>query len=212
MAIRCDHTSDADTERAFGRLLERERRIDLLVNTAWGGYERMSDAGNFTWPLPFWQQPMWRWDAMFDGGVRAVFACAGHAARVMSEQRSGLIVNLSSWAAQKYLGNAIYGAAKCATDRLTRDMALELTDRNVTVITMYPGMVRTELVMEAAAFLDLSNSESPQFTGRAIAHLYADPQRHRRTGGVIVAAAFAREVGFTDVDGRQPIPLTLETT
>ena len=211
MSIRCDHTSDAETERAFDRLLARERRIDLLVNAAWGGYERMSEAGQFTWPLPFWQQPMWRWDAMFDAGVRAVFACSGHAARVMSVQRSGLIVNLSFWAAQKYLGNALYGTSKCATDRLTRDMARELADHNVTVVAMYPGMARTELVMEAAAFLDLSNSESPQFTGRAIAHLYADPQRHRRTGDVIVAAAFAREVGFTDVDGRRPIPLTLES-
>ncbi len=211
VAIRCDHTNDADTERAFEYLLARERRIDLLVNAAWGGYERMSEAGELTWPRPFWQQPMWRWDAMFDAGARAAFACARQAARVMAEQRSGLIVNLSFWAAQKYLGNAIYGASKCATDRLTRDMALELSDRNVTVVAMYPGMVRTELVMEAAAFLDLSNSESPQFSGRAVAHLYADPQRHRRTGGVIVAAVFAREVGFADIDGRQPTPLTLET-
>ena len=47
----------------------------------------------------------------------------------------------------------------------------------------------------------MSNSESPEFTGRAIAHLYADGERQRRSGGVIVAAAYAREVGFTDIDG-----------
>jgi hypothetical protein len=63
--------------------------------------------------------------------------------------------------------------------------------------------------MEAAAFLDLSNSESPQFVGRAVAALAADPGVMRRSGQVLVAAALAREYGFTDVDGRQPRPLTL---
>lgn len=45
--------------------------IDILVNNVWGGYERMVDNGAFTWPKPFWEQPLWRWDAMFSAGVRA---------------------------------------------------------------------------------------------------------------------------------------------
>jgi dehydrogenase/reductase SDR family member 1 len=211
LTIRCDHTDDADTQRAFEFILAQEGRLDLLVNAAWMGYERMVEDGRYTWPLPFWQQPAWRWDAMFRGGVRAMFVCSGHAARRMCEQRSGLIVNVSYWAARKYLGNAIYGAAKAATDRLTADMAHELAEYGVTVVSLYPGLVRTELVMQSADHLDLSTSESPQFTGRAIAHLFLDQRRQERTGGVIVAAAYAREIGFTDVDGRQPIPLTLDT-
>jgi len=55
----------------------------------------------------------------------------------------------------------------------------------------------------------LSNSESPEFTGRAVAALAGDPDAIRRTGSVLVAAALAEEYGFTDVDGRQPRPLTL---
>jgi len=208
-AIRCDHTNDADTERAIAHVLARERKIDLLVNAAWGGYERMVDGGRFTWPEPFWQQPLRRWDSMFDGGVRALFACSRLVAPQMCERRSGLIVNLSFWAAQKYVGNAIYGASKCATDRLTSDMAKELAPYGVTVVALYPGLVRTELVMQAAAAFDLSNSESPQFSGWAVAHLYADPELGRRSGGVVVAAQYAREVGFVDVDGRSPAPLTL---
>jgi NAD(P)-dependent dehydrogenase (short-subunit alcohol dehydrogenase family) len=127
----------------------------------------------------------------------------------MCERRAGLIVNLSFWAAQKRIGNAIYGASKCATDRLTADMARELSSHDVTVVSLYPGLVRTELVMQAAAVLDLSNSESPQFSGWAVAHLYADRARGSRTGSVIVAAQYAREVGFVDIDGRSPKPLTL---
>ncbi len=211
LPLRCDHADDAETEAALEFVIAREGRLDLLVNAAWAGYERMVEDGQFTWSVPFWQQPMWRWDAMFDGGVRALFGCSRIAARQMVAQRGGLIANISFWAAQKYVGNAIYGAAKIATDRLTADMARELSEHDVTVVSVYPGLVRTELVMQSAEFLDMSNSESPEFTGRAIAHLYADGERHRRTGSVIVAAAYAREVGFSDVDGRRPIPLTLDS-
>ena len=70
-------------------------------------------------------------------------------------------------------------------------------------------MVRTEKVMEAAAWLDLSNSESPEFIGRAVAALSADPDLFRHTGKVLVAASVAQEYGFTDIDGVTPRPLTL---
>ena len=48
-----------------------------------------------------------------------------------------------------------------------------------------------------------------EFIGRAVAALAADPNVSRRTGGVLVAAALAEEYSFTDIDGRQPRPLTL---
>ena len=60
------------------------------------------------------------------------------------------------------------------------------------------------------AYLDLSNSESPQFEGRAVAALASDPNIMKRTGQVLVAATLAEEYGFTDIDGKQPRPLTLE--
>src|SRR4029453_10737587 len=127
----------------------------------------------------------------------------------MHAQQQGLIVNVSFWAAQKYLGNAIYGAAKCATDRLTQDMALEPAPNNVTLVSLYPGLVRTEKVMESAAFLDLTNSESPQFCGRVVAALAGDPDLMSKSGQVLVAAAEAANYGISDVDGRQPKPLTI---
>jgi NAD(P)-dependent dehydrogenase (short-subunit alcohol dehydrogenase family) len=211
VAVACDLTDDAQIDRLFARLDAERSRLDLLVNTAWGGYENMVEHGEFTWMKPFWEQPVWRWDAMLDVGVRAAFACSRLAARRMVEQASGLIVNVSFWSAQKYIGNALYGVAKCATDRLTADMAHDLRGTGVTVVSLYPGMVRTEKVLEAAAFLDLSNSESPQFIGRAVAHLAGDSEVGRHSGCVLVAAALAREYGFTDVDGCSPTALTIDT-
>jgi dehydrogenase/reductase SDR family protein 1 len=209
--LTCDHLLDTDTAAAFERLAAESGQLDLLVNSAWGGYERMIEDGAFTWSVPFWQQPLHRWVSMMDAGVRAAFVCASHAARVMVPQKRGLIVNISFWAAQKYVGNVPYGVSKAATDKLTHDIAHELRPHGVAALSLYPGLVRTESVIAAAAggWLDLSNSESPEFIGRVIAALAADPRVLERSGEVIVAADAALRYGVTDVDGRQPVPLTL---
>lgn len=78
--------------RGVGRGIVREvNAIDILVNNVWGGYERMVD-GNFTWPKPFCEQPLWRWDAMFGRSCAIPDDCPA----------AGLIVNISFWAAQKH--------------------------------------------------------------------------------------------------------------
>jgi NAD(P)-dependent dehydrogenase (short-subunit alcohol dehydrogenase family) len=211
--IRCDHTDDHQTSAAFERVAQEAGGLDVLVNSAWGGYERMVEDGQFTWGLPFWKQPMHRWANMMDAGVRAAFVCSSHAARMMTPQRHGLIVNISFWAAQKYIGNVIYGVSKAATDKMSADMARDLKPHGVAVVSLYPGLVRTELVMQAAqaAGFDLSKSESPEFIGRVVAALANDPGLMDRTGNALVAAAVAAELGVSDIDGRKPAPLTLET-
>lgn len=208
--VRCDHTDDRQVEAVFERLANEQGRLDVLVNNVWGGYENMFENGEFTWGFPFWKQSLGRWDSMFAAGVRAHYVASSHAARVMVGQRSGLIVNISFWAAQKYIANVAYGVAKEATDRMTADMSHELREYNVAVVSLYPGLVRTEKVLEAAAYLDMSNSESPQFIGRTVAALAADPDIAGRSGHVLIAAALAQEYGFTDIDGKRPTPLSLE--
>jgi NAD(P)-dependent dehydrogenase (short-subunit alcohol dehydrogenase family) len=204
----CDHLRDEQTAAAFEHVAGG---LDVLVNSAWGGYERMVENDQFTWPVPFWEQPNHRWTGMLDAGVHAAFMAASHAGRIMVPQKRGLIVNISHWAAQKHIGNVIYGISKAATDKMTADLARELRPHGVAVVSLYPGMVRTELVLAAAEWLDLSNSESPEFMGRVIAALARDPGLMERSGKVCVAATLAQEYGVSDIDGKQPVPLTIET-
>jgi dehydrogenase/reductase SDR family protein 1 len=210
IAIKCDHRDDQQVRSVFDRISAQHGRLDILVNNAWGGYENMIEGGEFTWPRPFWQQPIWRWDAMFQVGVRSAYVASQMAAQMMVKQSCGLIVNISFWSSQKFIGNVAYGVSKAATDKMTADMAHELRDRHVAVLSLYPGLVRTEKVMQSAAWLDLGNSESPQFIGRAVAALAADPHVMERSGSVAVAADLAGEYGFTDIDGTIPRPLTLK--
>lgn len=208
---RVDHADDTQVEALFAEI-GAGHRLDLLVNNVWGGYENMMERGRFTWPDPYWQQPLWRWDAMMSIGVRAAFVASQLATRLMLEPAEGLIVNMSFWSAQKHIGNALYGMAKAATDKMTADMASELESPDINVISMYPGLVRTEKVMAAADHLNLSDSESPRFIGRTIAALdAARAMRRRLTGQVCTAAQVARELGVTDVDGSSPEPLTFDS-
>jgi dehydrogenase/reductase SDR family protein 1 len=65
--ISFDHLRDEETAAAFSRVADEAGQLDLLVNCAWGGYEKMVENGNFTWTLPFWEQPAHRWTSMIDG-------------------------------------------------------------------------------------------------------------------------------------------------
>ena len=203
IAVRCDHSDDGDVAAVFRRVGDEQGRLDVLVNNVWGGYERFYDGSELDHG-PFWEQPLKLWDSMHRIGVRAHYVASVHAAPMMVERRRGLIVNVSSYAAQTFIPPVAYGVAHAAIDRIAADMAQELREFGVAALSLYPGLVRTEAVLEAAQFFDLSNSESPQFVGRAVAALASDPGVMRRSGGWYFAAELAEEYGFTDVDGSGP--------
>ena len=205
--IQCDHTQDEQTVQVFERIRREQKRLDILVNNVWGGYEKFSD-GIKAWMEPgHWAFPLSRWDKMFQAGVRAHYLCSLLAAPFMTAQKAGLIVNISFTAGRKPHPNVAYGSAKAASDHMARCLAHKLRKYKVAVVALYPGLVRTEAVLKANKHFDLSNSESPQFIGCAVAALAADPKLMQKTGQVLVAATIALEYGFTDIDGKQPRPL-----
>jgi dehydrogenase/reductase SDR family protein 1 len=200
IAVPCDHGDDAQVEALFTRVRQQHGRLDLLVNNAFLIPKELTSG------KPFYQVPLSNWDDMIDIGLRSAYVASWHAAQLMSQQASGLIANISSSGAAEYAWHVVYGVGKCALDRMTADMAHELRDAGVAVVSIWPGLVLTERTQAFAETgqLDFTGAESQRFTGRAIAHLAADAEVLSDSGGAITSRELADRYGFRDVDGGLP--------
>ncbi|MEU8899694.1 SDR family NAD(P)-dependent oxidoreductase [Nocardia sp. NPDC048505] len=208
----CDHRDDEAVQQLFEQVRKEHGELDVLVNNVYNSPAAARWLGK-----PFWEVPPKAWDETFDVGVRSHYAAAYFAADLLIEA-DGLLVNISSPGAERYMHNAVYGIAKTALDRLTADFARNLADTGVTVVSLWPGIVDTELLQLVPAdadgkrlvtlpgegTYDLAQAETPRFPGRAVVALAADADRKTRTGKAFRVADLADAYGFTDLDGRVP--------
>ena len=201
IAVACDHADDSQVADLFRRVAKEQGRLDVLVNNAFGIPKELTSG------KPFWQNPLSNWDDMIGVGTRSAYVASWHAARAMLPQGRGLIVNISSSGAREYAWHVAYGVGKCALDRITADTAHELRAHGTAVVSLWPGLVRTERTEGAAKNLpdlNFEGAESQRFTGRAVVGLASDPECMRFSGQALASRALADEYGFTDVDGSLP--------
>lgn len=199
----CNHENDFEVECVFNLISEEEKKLDILVNNAWGGYKRLrnrSEYKGFKWKEVFWKQPIKLWDEMTIVGVRSNYIASVFGARIMTKNKSGLIVNISFYAGKKYYRNVIYGTAKAAVDKMTMDMAVELKPYNVSCVSLYPGYI------DDKKRIANPKKETSQFVGMGIAALALDENVISKSGSILIAAELGKEYGFKEIDGSQPIP------
>lgn len=203
IAVRCDHSVDAEIAALFAQVQREQGQLDILVNNVWGGYQAMQ-RGEKGFQTKFWKMPPQFWDTMFAVGVRAHYVASVHAAQLMVPRKTGFIANLSFAAGQKYTSNVAYGVSKAAVDRLALDMAHELRPEGVAVVAIWPGTVKTEMLLKRIQDKKTSYVESPRFVGRGIAALAADPQVLEKSGQIWNTRQLAHLYNFTDTDGTLP--------
>ncbi|WP_103500308.1 SDR family NAD(P)-dependent oxidoreductase, partial [Streptomyces sp. SM14] len=209
VAVVCDHARGADNEALARRVSEEHGQLDLLVNNAWGGYER---SGDVRFDAPFWQQPMWRYDLCADS-LRAQYEVTRLLVPLMLQRPRPLVVGIGYTDGDVYLGQAAYDVFKHGSDRLNRAFAADLRRTPVTALALHPGFVRTERVAAAADLLGTGPAaivHSPEYVGRAVASLTADPAVAEHAGQVLATGDLAARYGFDDVDGRRPPVFRLE--
>ena len=203
IAHRCDFSRDEDIKALFERVNSEQSRLDILVNNAWAGANHVMN--EYFWNEPFWKQPIALLDDFYAVGLRSGYLCSQYAAEIMAEQKSGLIANISLYAARQYLITPVHGIIKAAVDKMSADTAFDLKEHGVKVFSLYPGSVATEGMKELAKHdpsMNISDMESPQFVGLCVAALALDNQAIVESGSVVLTGKIAEKYGFTDIDGK----------
>ncbi|MDD7811555.1 SDR family oxidoreductase [Mycobacterium sp. CSUR Q5927] len=207
IAMPCDHRDDDQIAALFARIADEQGgRLDLLVNNVWAAPKGFA---GFT--EKFWQRPLTDWDTLIGVGLRAHYVASVHAARLMVARGAGLIANISSFGTRGHLHSVLYGMSKAGLDKMAADMAVELGGTGVSALSLWPGLVKNEVMQ---GFMDrgldnfqgfpLANAETPEFIGRVVAALANDPDIAARSGHTLITAETALDYGVTDIDGNQP--------
>lgn len=203
MAHVCDHADDARVQEVVSDV-EATGGFELLVNNVWAG-PRLNHAQ----PEKFWQRPLSDWDSLVGIGLRAHYVAAHAAVPAMLERGSGLIVNISSIGARAHLHSTLYGMAKAGLDKMTNDMATELRGTGVSVISLWPGLVRTRQLVASGlteiAGVSIDDTETPELQGRVIAALAEDPELARHSGAALITAEVAAARGIAEPHGGTPV-------
>ncbi|MFI4933527.1 MAG: SDR family oxidoreductase [Caulobacterales bacterium] len=210
VAVRVDHTREDEVERLADRIRTEAGRLDVLVNSIWGG-DPLID-----WSGRFWELDLAKVHAYLDQTLISHVITCRRLAPLMVEANRGLIVEVIDGHFAGYRGHILYDLVKAALARLAYGMAMELAQTGVTALALSPGFLRSEAVLEHFGVGEdnwrdaiakdpyFAESETPGLVGRAAAALAADPQVRRKAGLIWFASDLAREYGFTDVDGAVP--------
>ncbi|XP_067928168.1 dehydrogenase/reductase SDR family member 1-like [Watersipora subatra] len=218
IAVICDHAEDEQVKQLFEKIEHDHGRLDVLVNNAFSGISvttKESRLGHRFWEHE--AEPGEFWDMINRVGLRNYYICSAYAAKMMVKAKQGLIVNISSFGAIRYMFNPVFSIGKAAVDKMSAFTAQDLKPHNVACITLYPGAVLTEsinrIIAEGSNPTITENFKvagTPEYSGRAVVNLACDKNKMAKSGRITITADLAREYGFTDVDGRQrPSPRQL---
>jgi len=210
IAVRVDHTSEAQVKALFSRIMRAHKRIDIVVDSVAGEDPLMGVYGFL------WQADLTKAEAIFRQGLTSRIITAKHAALAMMRAKRGLIVEVTEADMIGGGGNPMAQAVKMAQKVLPLFWAAELAPHGITTMAVTPGFLRSESMLEHMGVTEdnwrdagkkdpnFLESESPLFVGRAIAALAADPKVKARTGMLFGSWELGRDYRLTDYDGRRP--------
>ena len=210
VALRVDHTVEAEVRRLFKRIEKKHGRLDVVVNCIAGEDPLMGQWASF------WDVDVHNADAILRQAFTSHVITAKYAARRMMAARRGLIVEVTESDTLGAGGNPFAQAVKIALKAFALNMATELKPHRVAAVAITPGFLRSESMLERFGVTEENwrdggkrdpnflVSESPLYVGRAVAALAADPKILARTGQTCSSWELARDYGFTDADGTRP--------
>ena len=213
MAVQVDHLIPDEVNALVARIGAEHGALHVLVNDIFG-------ATKIEWNKSVWESDL-------DHGLRTLrlavdtHAITSHfAIPLLIKSPGGLVVEVNDGTADyngsHYRNSFFYDLAKAAVMRMGFSLAHEVRPHGATALSITPGWLRSEAMLEAFGVSEsnwreaiqrvpgFAISETPAYVGRAVAALALDPDVSRWNGQSLSSGQLARVYGFTDLDGSQP--------
>lgn len=210
IAATVDHANAAQVRALIDRIDDGHGRLDVLVNSVWGG-DALTE-----WDVPFWEHDLENGLALLRGATETHLVTSWHAAPLLTRTPGALLAEVTDGIGPRYRGSLFYDLAKANAIRIAYALSHELHDHRVTALALSPGFLRSEAVLDhfgvtEATWRDaisrdphFAYSETPRYIGRAVTSLAADPRKLARTGTATATWELYAAYGFSDVDGSTP--------
>jgi NAD(P)-dependent dehydrogenase (short-subunit alcohol dehydrogenase family) len=213
IAVRVDHLVQDEVRALVERIRKEQGRLNVLVNDIFG-------ATKIEWNKSVWESDL-------DYGLHLLrlaidtHAITSHfAIPLLLETPGGLVVEVNDGTAEynnvNYRNSFFYDLSKAAVLRMAFALGHELKPRGATAVSLTPGWLRSEAMLDAFKVTEsnwrdatqfqphFAIAESPAFVGRAVVALARDQGVARWNGQSLSSGQLAKIYGFTDIDGSQP--------
>jgi NAD(P)-dependent dehydrogenase (short-subunit alcohol dehydrogenase family) len=202
IAVACDMADDQQIKGMFEKIGNESGHINILVNNAASLNDQMV-------VQPFWDATI-DLANIIDVGLRCHHVATYCASALLRAADRALIVNISFYGNAKVHDPAYY-AAKAGMDKLAAAYAEPFAPYNVAAVSLWPGFVATEKMLELASIepdvqkmREELGFETPEFIGRVIGAIYDDPEIASLSGKTLLTAEMGNRYGITDIDGSAP--------
>ncbi|MFG2191240.1 SDR family oxidoreductase [Streptomyces sp. NPDC048639] len=216
IAVPTDHLDRGQVRTLVERIDRDHGQLDILVNDIWGGEHLLEHIDQ---PKKAWESDLDQGLRMLELGVKSHIITSHAALPLLVRRPGGLVVEVTDGTADsnaQYRENFFYDLTKYAPIRMAFGLAEELKDVGCTAVSLTPGFLRSEQMLDAFGITEenwregvrivrsFCISESPVYVGRAVAALASDPDVARWNGQSLSSGQLAQVYGFTDTDGTRP--------
>jgi NADP-dependent 3-hydroxy acid dehydrogenase YdfG len=165
VAMPCDVTLDDQVAATHTNIVAEYGPVDVLVNSAGSSVFHSfmkSDVNDF--------------DRLYQTNLRGSFICSQAVLPSMIERNAGVVVMINSMAAKEVFANSsIYSATKAGLRSLADGMRLELREKNIKIVSVYPGATATAIWPDGVVEKHAARMMKPEEVGKTIVHTIALP-------------------------------------
>jgi NAD(P)-dependent dehydrogenase (short-subunit alcohol dehydrogenase family) len=209
--VQVDHTDREQVKSLFERVKQEQNGcLDILVNDLTGDANMEFKS--------FAEHSLEKGLKVLENGSLSHIITSHFAIPLIVNNKGGLLVEVTDGISDEIRDfNFYYDLEKAINIRLAQSLARQLRQHKIAVMSLTPGFLRSEEMLSHFGVTEenwreaikhdrhFAYSETPFYIGKAVVALACDKKVMQKSGQALVSGKLAREYGFTDIDGTQPI-------